>query len=635
MPSHTAASGLIKLYELDGAPWKWPAWQERTGVLHGLFPDDDKHLPPGWSRQDARDVKAYFQAYIELKREDRKIQFATRPKGGGANFPGRAIWNAFVSRHWNRWGLHSVIVEEIREFDIHPTSVIARDSSLRGQWPHADAYVSMILDTLGMKLFGEEAFPEDCEVLPAGLRKALQVFVQRSWNTIRGQVKALRDRRYEIEATAKAAFIDLETNKPTKANVARTIRAVAKWKETAELFSAPGDIKTANEMLGELQRIMEDIGANVKKVKGAESTGYDCISSFIVVMLTRRPGACKVSAKALKSLATEEDVTELLHVYHEYFEAHAEDEEEQPISDALEENRSLNDCAGDLGMEIEGKKSFVALCKALGFRTGIPVQFNNHRHRAGVSPWDDEKLFKIEPAFLSRLSLHWHQLAGVHSIARSIFTEEKAINHTLGVLVGDEVGLGKTAQAITFIAFLNQLIFLQQQNATFPPILANRPWLGGSQKIPSLPHLILCPGTLIPQWVHELQVLFLPKSVDILVYDSQVDSAAFWGPSGPLHKSVQPPHNRIIVASHSVVFNDFKKLHRQPKKGRGTRPWDIPDMKPSKSLKDTIFDQWFLTIIVDEAHHMRNAGNKHMSMLRLLQQAKVSLIMTATPLHTA
>lgn len=32
---------------------------------------------------------------------------------------------------------------------------------------------------------------------------------------------------------------------------------------------------------------------------------------------------------------------------------------------------------------------------------------------------------------------------------------------------------------------------------------------------------------------------------------------------------------------------------------------------------------------------MRNTGNKHLATLRLLQQARVKLIMTATPLHTA
>lgn len=85
-------------------------------------------------------------------------------------------------------------------------------------------------------------------------------------------------------------------------------------------------------------------------------------------------------------------------------------------------------------------------------------------------------------------------------------------------------------------------------------VLDKRRFLRGADKIPSLPHLILCPGTLTAQWVHELKVFFIPKSVDILVYDSQTDGKFFWGPFGPLHRSKQDLHNRIIVASHSVCY---------------------------------------------------------------------------------
>jgi TATA-binding protein-associated factor len=85
---------------------------------------------------------------------------------------------------------------------------------------------------------------------------------------------------------------------------------------------------------------------------------------------------------------------------------------------------------------------------------------------------------------------------------------------------------------------------------TIPP--AARPFFLGLREVPSLPHLILCPGTLVVQWINELKVFFLPRSVDILVYDSKVDGTHFWGPSGPLHSSVHEPYHRIVIATHSV-----------------------------------------------------------------------------------
>lgn len=85
-------------------------------------------------------------------------------------------------------------------------------------------------------------------------------------------------------------------------------------------------------------------------------------------------------------------------------------------------------------------------------------------------------------------------------------------------------------------------------------IPGERPYLGGSKTVPSYPHLIVCPGTLIAQWVSELKVCLRPKSVDIFVYDGHSHSEHFWGESGLLHLSKQKPHNKIIVASHSVSF---------------------------------------------------------------------------------
>jgi SNF2 family DNA or RNA helicase len=79
-----------------------------------------------------------------------------------------------------------------------------------------------------------------------------------------------------------------------------------------------------------------------------------------------------------------------------------------------------------------------------------------------------------------------------------------------------------------------------------------RPFLGNKEKFLSLPHLIVCPGTLVAQWVSELKVFLQPKSVDIFVYDGQTNGDDFWTASGLMHLSKHQPHSRIIVASHAV-----------------------------------------------------------------------------------
>jgi TATA-binding protein-associated factor len=279
MPSHTAASALIKFYSFDGAPWKWRDWQARTNVKYGLFPPDDKQLPPGFSREDAINVESYFIAYNALPNEDDKIKFATKTKGGAA-YPGRRIWNDFVTRNWGRWGLHTVIVNELKDANIHPQDILIREPSI--PWPVADSYVPVILDSLGLKLFGEEAFPDDSDILPTDLRLCLKIIVQRSWGKIRQQLSALKSRAATIEKNARDAFqgdvcyrnpfnsqltsmteLEAKEEKPLKSQVNKTIRAVAKWKECAEVLNTSSHVATANEMLGALQNIMETLGAKI------------------------------------------------------------------------------------------------------------------------------------------------------------------------------------------------------------------------------------------------------------------------------------------------------------------------------------------------------------------------------------
>ncbi|KAF5362324.1 hypothetical protein D9756_002852 [Leucocoprinus leucothites] len=611
MPSHTAASALIKFYYLEGhPPWCWSKWQDRTGIRHGLFPEDDAKLPEGWSRQDANDVFSYFEAYNRLPTEDAKIKFATRTQGN-THHPGREIWLDFVKEQWAGWRVHDAVITELREWGCHPKSIVRRDRIPPGSWPDATAYISKILDTLAMRLFGDEAFVDGSEIFAFEPRKALTIFAQRSWNNVRSQVGYMRNQESAKEQAAVTAFQALEIEPLTKAKVSHAIQTVATWREHAEISHIDEHVKKAKDMLANLETVMEGLGAKIVKRKAVKP----------------RKVHCKVSRRALQTLATQEDVTDLLNIYHDYFQLHVDDDDDEiSILYPEQDDRVIDDCSTDLGTEVEATMPPAVLLFELGFRNSLPSQFNAYRHRHGLTPWEYPNLFTTTPISpdISKLELHWHQLAGVHSIVRSVFSEKKDISHTAGVLISDGVGLGKTGQSCAFIAFLNQTIMMMEEQHKLPRVFDERPYLWGQKKIPSQPHLIICPGTLINQWVSELKTFFRPKSVDIFIYDSQTDGAAFWA----LQDRSRAPIRECMIELLSQVTQTHKQLER-----RKSRPWIIPDAK--KSLNETLFAQYFLTIVVDEAHSMRNAGNKHVATLRLLQQARIRLIMTATPLHTS
>jgi hypothetical protein len=201
----------------------------------------------------------------------------------------------------------------------------------------------------------------------------------------------------------------------------------------------------------------------------------DCSIKF-PLRLIAYPGPSKVNPAALPPLATEEDVSDVLNLYHEYFEQDLEEEEEQPISDDLPEKQELNDCGGDFGMEEEATMTPASLAISFGYRNGQPPSFNTIRDRSGLTPWDNpSSLANLNhdalPDNLTKLRLHWRQLAGNHSIMRSILSTVPDPSSLLGILVADEVGLGKTVQAIAVIAFFMQAVFLQQTNKKLPRIL--------------------------------------------------------------------------------------------------------------------------------------------------------------------
>ena len=205
MPSQTAASALVKLYSFNGAPWQWPIWQERTGIYHGLFPQDDSHLPKGWTRKNAVDVQSYFRAYQLLPNEEKKLTFSSKTKGS-SEYPGRDFWNGFIAKKWDSWNIHTAIIAELKEFDIHPLDILISENNIDAPWPSADMYLPIILDSLALKLFGEEAFTNRTLILGPALQEAFRAIPQRSWNTIRTQVQSMKRSLMEIEATALAAF---------------------------------------------------------------------------------------------------------------------------------------------------------------------------------------------------------------------------------------------------------------------------------------------------------------------------------------------------------------------------------------------------------------------------------------------
>lgn len=128
---------------------------------------------------------------------------------------------------------------------------------------------------------------------------------------------------------------------------------------------------------------------------------------------------------------------------------------------------------------MESLKTPQELAASLAFSQGLPFLFNSHRHLDGYTKWDDRysHLFEDENTTETNdivpIELHWHQLCGVHSIIRKNFSSsEESQRLCPGILIADDVGLGKTFQAAALIAFLCDLVIRQNlANPNSPPII--------------------------------------------------------------------------------------------------------------------------------------------------------------------
>lgn len=124
--------------------------------------------------------------------------------------------------------------------------------------------------------------------------------------------------------------------------------------------------------------------------------------------------------------------------------------------------------------------SYEQLCSSLGLDTsGRPFLFAKVRHTEGLTAWTKEgaaafKQFtkgKTPAGLFKEIRMHWHQLSGAHAVLRKLFSPEKDPSNVPGMLVADEVGLGKSFLSILLTAFFIELGMRRKTKVALPPLI--------------------------------------------------------------------------------------------------------------------------------------------------------------------
>ena len=174
-------------------------------------------------------------------------------------------------------------------------------------------------------------------------------------------------------------------------------------------------------------------------------------------------------------LADKHAVRQIVNLYLDFFER---DDGELHFEGEFAGQLWLDVCddSGDLGVREMSKKSETELSTLLSFPNGRPLAWNNFsatdKSSTAWEETDSEMLKKYEVGGpgMGELHLLWHQLVGVASMAEKTWRENNS-ETSFGILLADEVGVGKTAQVMAFIAFLQFVQQSEVKGSSRPTIL--------------------------------------------------------------------------------------------------------------------------------------------------------------------
>jgi len=205
------------------------------------------------------------------------------------------------------------------------------------------------------------------------------------------------------------------------------------------------------------------------------------VSSYPIVhcsTLRQRPGKgtrlSKVSREQLRELASEEDINAMWTIYEETFLSNTqiddnllatqnEETEHLPMNAAFEDDMGIPDDVKVLSLQdLHG----LLACNAEGVFPG----FNSHRALDGHDPWEGTDSSEVGSES-TPLRLRWHQLVGVMVLLRHLTSTQKPISPAQGILIADEVGLGKSAQYMAFLSILLHAARADECQTSRPPAL--------------------------------------------------------------------------------------------------------------------------------------------------------------------
>jgi hypothetical protein len=410
----------------------------------------------------------------------------------------------------------------------------------------------------------------------------------------------------------------------------------------------------------------------------------------------------RAEALQLAAIIGEDELAECYKLYLDMFDDEDQDstvptmtfDSGAELPDARAFNRQVLDTSSDLGVDVESRMTREELLRSLGLESSTLLPWMNSATNtlpralwsASMSADDaslqQRQMNQLEPQKLPKgwveLGLRDHQLAAVHAIIRLVVDD-----HKQGVLVADDVGVGKSGAAIGAMCMLTHYCqtTLDAEQAGRTPVFSgmlgehdqvrsstpHKDRLTGSAAASTLPnkrlrfesgpHMIISNSTLCSNWQNESWMWTFGMEVFTYAGGSKA-TKDFFAADSAWSRSRCPMHRRIIIASEPVSSQCFKSkppptltkcrakaIMSDARIFFGDRddskqPWESLGPSGRPDAEETLLGQIlkqrirFLSLTVDEAHSMRTQGYLYEAVCWLRDLALLILFMTATPTYT-
>ncbi|TFK61411.1 P-loop containing nucleoside triphosphate hydrolase protein [Pluteus cervinus] len=589
-----------------------------------------KQVPDGWTPQQARDI---FELHEAMKNND-YVENRLFMQSGTTCAAGRLAWQNVIFKNRIAPKLNHIVLEMMLEYGCHPQQVMTADES--DAPPSSHVVGNKIQDDL-IALFGPNVLQAN------GL--ITDHFSLAIGSLIAHNLANLRKARNRAEQLLPGATEKLElAMMPFGSDHVILTRQI--FLEAFEALSAyhdaiwwfPGKLEIYEEKKAIVDECMRRLGYSPEDVE------RPALKPKAAAGEKRGRASAKSKTVEIKG-ATAEEVAQLISMYVEYFER-IDTSEPTILDDTDLDMDLLLSTFPDLGVERRAQQDEESLNTLLSFENSRPVNWFPFRHTdAAKSSWnaDDKHLYKEGGDGISELKLLWHQLVGISSIVDLFWTAEKTDTRPPGVLLSDAVGVGKTAQVMGVIAFLQHIYMSENQpnaesdgnvepNVKLRPQIVVDKFFAGEGRVPNRAHLIVVPLSLLDQWKRELRTFFKPNAVDIFQLSGNYQSVKkFFAADGPFEKSKHNPIFRIVLVP-LPTFQLCVTANWNTKRKRNY-PDDIPN---PKSDEPNIFSQSWSTAWLEEAHDFRGPTTRQFIGATYLRKiASFVNCLTATPLWTS